>query len=229
MVYTPHLDSVYELELGTITRQIGAMAVLAEQMVRDAVQALLTRDAELAKRVRQTDERLDRMEIECDQLCVTLLARRAPVAGDLRLVTAALKLVTDLERIGDLAVNVAKRSNEVGSKIGGIPQEVADLAHCATEELALALRALTRRDSTTARRLRTEDQSTDARNRAAFDRLLVLASERPDAFEDLLGLTNICRQLERIGDHAVNVAEMVVYMVDGKMVRHQAEDLTAQA
>ncbi len=228
MVHTPHLDSIYELELASISRQLAAMAVVAEQMVRDAVRALLTRDLELARQVRRTDERLDRMEIECDQLCVALLARRAPVAGDLRLVTAALKLVTDLERIGDLAVNVAKRTDEVGKKIGGIPDEVAQLAHCATEELALSLRALTRRDSVTARRLKTEDESTDARNRAAFDRLLALAAERPDAFEDLLALTNVCRQLERIGDHAVNVAEMVVYMVDGKMVRHQ-NDPTAQA
>jgi phosphate transport system protein len=162
------------------------------------------------------------MEITCDQLCVALLARRAPVAGDLRMVTAALKLVTDLERIGDLAVNVARRTGEVGTRLG-IPSEVAELAHCATEELALSLRALTGRDSTTARRLRAEDESTDARNRAAFDRLLALAAEHPDAFEDLLALTNVCRQLERIGDHAVNIAEMVVYMVDGKIVRHQAE------
>ncbi len=224
MVHTPHLDSVYELELGSISAQIDAMARLAEQMVRGALRVLSEQDPVLAEQICNTDRELDRMEIESDRLCVSLLARRAPVAGDLRLVTAALKVVTDLERIGDLAVNIAKRSVGVGATIG-VPVEVSLLADGAVEELALALRALTRRDTDLARRLHAEDQATDARNRAAFDRLLSLASERPDAFEDLLALTNICRQLERIGDHAVNVAEMVVYLVDGQIVRHQLDEL----
>lgn len=224
--HTPHLDRAYELELAAIVRRVAEMSALAEQMVRDAVRALLDRDAELARQVQESDERLDRLEIAVDELCIALLARRAPVAGDLRMVTATLKLVTDLERIGDLAVNVGKRSIQIGAKLQEIPDEVVELGQAVIEELVLSLLALATRDSSLARRLRDEDQATDARNRAAFDRLLTLSSERPDGFEDLLALTNICRHLERIGDHAVNVAEMVIYMVDGKVVRHRPEGPT---
>lgn len=220
---TRHLDAAYERELSRIRENVGRMAALAEEMVRDAVRVLIDRDPELARTVRETDDRLDAIELECDQLCTTLLARRSPVAGDLRMVTSTLKLVTDLERIGDLAVNVAKRSVQISTKVGDLPKEVVELAECVTEELAHALEALVRRDSTLARRLRVEDQSTDERNRRAFERLLGLSGEWPDAFEDLLLLTNICRHLERIGDHAVNVAEMVVYMVEGAVVRHHRE------
>jgi phosphate transport system protein len=228
VVPTPHLDTAYERELASISQQIGAMAAHAQVMVSQALQALAAQDAALAAQVCVADTALDRMEVECDRACVALLARRAPVAADLRLVAGALKLVTDLERIGDLAVNIAERSIGAGARIGGVPPEVTRLGDAALAELALSLAALTRRDCALAGRLRSEDATTDAHNRAAFDRLLALAGERPDAFEDLLALTSICRQLERIGDHAVNIGEMVVYMVDGRMVRHQSELALAQ-
>lgn len=220
---TRRLDAAYERELLAIRTHVAKMAALAEEMVQDAVRVLIDRDPDLARKVRDADADLDRIELECDQLCATILARRSPVAGDLRMVTGTLKLVTDLERIGDLAVNICKRSLQIGPGASSVPKEVAELAECVTAELALALEALVRQDSTLARRLRAEDRSTDERNRTAFERLLGLSNERPDSFEDLLALTNVCRNLERIGDHAVNISERVVYMVDGTVVRHSPE------
>jgi phosphate transport system protein len=219
MVHTPHLDIAYERELQTVARHVARMADHADQMVHDAILALLSRNAELAKNVRAMDEELDAMEIACDQLCVRLLARRSPVGSDLRMITAVLKLVTDLERIGDLAVNLVKRADQ-SHGLGPLPPEVAALATGVVNELRLSLGALKSRDAVTARRLRAEDASTDALNRAAFDRLIALAHEEKDKFDCVLALTNVCRNLERIGDHSVNISEMVVYMVEGKVLRH---------
>ena len=221
MVHTPHLDRAYETELAAISATVARMSDHAERMVRDAVLSILSNDPALGRQVIVADEALDAMETEVDQLCVRLMARRAPVGRDLRMVTATLKLVTDIERIGDLAVNVIKRGGEVAA--AGLPKEVADLARTVVDELALSFRALRERDSSLARRLRAEDKTTDAANRAAFDRLLNHCSEHRDEFERVLALTNVCRHLERIGDHAVNIAEMVVYMVDGKVLRHRAD------
>jgi phosphate transport system protein len=220
MVQTPHLDRTYERELATITAETAHMADRAERMVRDAVRAASTNDQALAQRVIDGDNALDEQETLLDRLCVQLMARRAPVGGDLRLVTGTLKLVTDLERIGDLAVNIAKRTARLDPEIG-LPSEVTALADAALDELALALRALVERDAVAARSVRGWDASTDACNRAAFDRLIRLGQQRPDKFDAILSLTNVCRHLERIGDHAVNVAEMVVFVVDGKVLRHQ--------
>lgn len=230
MVHTPHLDSAYEHELTNITASVSRMSSHAERMVRDAVLAMLSRDGVLAKQVIADDQTLDAYETDIDQLCVRLLARRAPVGADLRMVTATLKLVTDIERIGDLAVNIVKRAGSAGAASGGgsdsvlaVPDEVSALAKAAVEEVALTFRALRERDGALARSLRDQDHTTDACNRAAFDRLIRIGREKPESFEPILALTNICRHLERIGDHAVNIAEMVVYMVDGKVVRHRQD------
>lgn len=223
MLHTPHLDSQYEEELTAINTAVSRMCDQAERMVRDSVLALLSRDESLGRQILAADEALDQAETEVDQLCVRLMARRAPVGRDLRMVTGTLKLVTDIERIGDLAVNIVKRGFQI-DPVFGIPEEVSELAKCVVEQLDLAFRALRHRDAVLARRLRAEDRSTDARNRAAFDVLIRLGQQRPEALEQMLALTNVCRHLERIGDHAVNVAEMVVFMVDGKIIRHQADD-----
>lgn len=222
MIHTPHLDIVYERELHAVSMHVAKMADHADKMVRDALLALLSKNDELARAVIAADEQLDALEIECDQLCVHLLVRRSPVGADLRMVTSVLKLVADLERIGDLAVNIVKRADSV-HQIDPIPPEVAELGKSVVNELGLSLQGLKTRDSTIARRLRAEDKSTDARNRAAFDRLIQLAHEQKDKFDAVLALTNVCRNLERIGDHAVNVSEMVVYMVEGKVLRHKPD------
>lgn len=218
MVSTPHLDARYESELRALSTRVVQMCDHAERMVRDAVLALLSDDGPLAERVIAADHELDRMELDCDRACVELLARRSPVGADLRMVTAVLKLVADVERIGDLAVNIVKRRrHSAGLRV---PDEVAALGRSVVDEVALAFDCLRRRDAVAARRMYSQDDVTDGHNRAAFDRLLHLASEQPASFDRVLAMTNTCRHLERIGDHAVNVAEAVVYMVDGAILRH---------
>lgn len=219
MVHTPHLDQAYELELAALSGALLQMADRAEQMVADAVCAVLSNDERCAAAVLAGDDALDAMETEIDRQCVRLIARRAPVGADLRLVTAGFKLVIDLERIGDLAVNVVKRAKMATPGVA-MPAEVEALAQSALAELREACRALRQRDATLARSLRSHDKATDARNREAFDRLIRIGRDAPEQFEGLLALTNVCRQFERIGDHAVNVSEMVVFLVDGQVLRH---------
>lgn len=222
---TPHLDYQYEQELDEINTALLKMGNRAEGMVRDAARALLERDLSLARQVIAVDQDLDKLEVETDAMCVRLLARRAPVGSDLRLVTCALKMVTDLERIGDLAGNISRRVLELGNGPGiEVVPEISDLAEKAINELASAMQALRDRDATKARRLKGDDETVDEANRAAFDRLLRVAKDHPEQFERALGLTNVCRHLERVGDHAVNIAEMVVYLVEGAVVKHASTE-----
>ncbi len=221
---TPHLDNQYEHELARITSHLLKMGNRAEGMVNDAVRALLERDIALARHVIGTDDELDRLEIETDYLCVNLLARRAPVGADLRLVTGALKIVTDLERVGDLAVNIARRAIELNTSSGiEILPEVIELAERASAELSVAMTALRNRDAVAAKQLRRGDSEVDDANRRAFDRLIGIAKDHPDQFERALAITSVCRHLERVGDHAVNIGEMVVYLASGQVVRHSPE------
>jgi phosphate transport system protein len=221
MLKTPHLDHQYEQELAEITTYLLKMGNRAEGMVRDAVRALVDRDLPLARKVISTDHDLDQLEIATDALAVKLLARRVPVGEDLRLVTGALKMVTDLERVGDMAVNICKRALELSNNPGiEVLPEIDDLARKAIEEFVLAMQALRTRDSALARRLRRDDDVVDDANRAAFDRLILLAHNHPDQLERALSLSNVCKHLERVGDHAVNIAEMVVYIVEGEVLRH---------
>ena len=213
MLRTPHLDQQYEHELEQITAHLLKMGNRAEAMVHDAVRALLDRDLGLARKVIGSDDELDRLEVETDALCVALMARRSPVGGDLRLVTCALKIVTDLDR----------PASELNTSSGiEVLPEVAELARVASDELGQAMTALRKRDSAAAVQLQRGDKQVDEANRLAFDRLIHIAKDHPDQFERALAITSVCRHLERVGDHAVNIGEMVVYLVSGQMVRHQA-------
>ena len=219
---TPHLDAHYEAELQALALHLVKTGTRAEAMARDAVRALLDRDAALARSVVAMDRDLDRLELETDQICIHLLARRSPVGSDLRLVTTALKVVIDMERIGDLAVNIAKRSLELAPEPGIEPTpEVEALADGAVDLCSRAMRALNNRDADAARALAAEDQKLDDLNRAVFHRMIGFAKDHNDQLERALAYTSVSRYLERIADHSVNIAEMVVYLVEGKVVRHQ--------
>jgi len=216
-----HLDQQYQAELDALHDAVVAMGHHALAMVRDAARAVLDGDQELARSVIARDDALDRMEVDTDARSVALLARRAPVGEDLRLVTCALKVVTDLERIGDLAVSLAERTEDL-SRVDAlpVPPQVRELVEHAVGELAQAVAILRDRDATRARQLKADDRLVDAANRRAFDHLIQLAKDDPLHFEHALTMTNVCRHLERIGDHAVNIGEMVVYLADGAVVKH---------
>lgn len=220
-----HLDSRYDTELNELSVHMTRMAVRAESMVRESIRALLTRDAELARAVIRVDRELDRLEMEADEMSLRMLARRAPFGEDLRFVTVNLKIVTDLERMGDLAVNVAERSLELMQGSGLFAgREVEELSAAAMDEVSDALRAYQTRDCTLARAVLGNDRNVDALNRTAFETLIRIAHERPDEFDRALALTSVCRYLERVADHATNIAEMVVFLVEAEDVRHRGPE-----
>ncbi len=216
-----HTDTQYESELATLASHVNLMSARAEGMVSNAVRALFTRDAALARSVVEQDADLDRLEKESDRRCLNILARRSPVGEDLRFVTAVFKVVTDLERIGDLAVNIAERGLDLAGTVGiDVGPEVEALAAKVTVQLAEAVRAFAERDAVAARGLYAEDALIDSMNRAAFASLLGVARSHPDQIERALAISSICKHLERIGDHAVNIGEHAVFLVEGHDVRH---------
>ncbi len=216
-----HTDTQYESELATLASHVNLMSARAEGMVSNAVRALFTRDAALARSVVEQDADLDRLEKESDRRCLNILARRSPVGEDLRFVTAVFKVVTDLERIGDLAVNIAERGLDLAGSVGiDAGPEVEALAAKVTVQLAEAVRAFAERDAVAARGLYAEDAVIDSMNRAAFASLLGVARSHPDQIERALAISSICKHLERIGDHAVNIGEHAVFLVEGHDVRH---------
>lgn len=221
MTRGPHLDRQYEQDLAEITDLLLTMGARAADLVGAAVGALQERDPVRARQVMERDQSIDDAELRCDELCMRAMARWAPVGADLRLVMSALKVVTDIERIGDMGVNIAKRSIELDEAQPLDVPELAKLASRVLDELGHALQALKARDSAMARQVRGEDHAADELNRAAFSRLIQIAKDEPDRLESVLAATSVSRYLERVGDHAVNIAESVVYLVEGKVLRHR--------
>lgn len=197
------------------------MCVRAESMLGQAVRSVLQRDPHLARGVVAADEAMDDLEIEIDGLCVRCLALRRPSGYDLRLVTTVLKMVTDLERIGDLSVNIAERGLDLGSGPGLEPgPEIADMGRRVVEMIREAADGFVQRDPTIAARLDARDEAVDALNKRTFQHWLDIVARHPDQAERAMAYTSISRYLERAGDHAVNVGQMVVLLVEGRDVRH---------
>ncbi len=218
---TRHTDTQYEAELAALDSHVSLMGARAEGMVGNAVRALFERDATLARSVMEQDADLDRLEKESDRRCLNILARRSPVGEDLRFVTAVFKVVTDLERVGDLAVNIAERGLELGAGAGiHAGDEIQRLCERVQSQLAEAVRSFSERDAIAARGLYAKDAEVDEMNRVAFYGLLQVARMHPDQIDRALALSSVCKHLERIGDHAVNIGEHAVFLVEGHDVRH---------
>ena len=218
-----HTSREFERELRTLRDRLLTMAGWAEQQIRRAVEALTTQDDALAELVIEEDKVIDQDEIEIDELAFIVMARRQPVASDLRFVILALKIVTDLERIGDLAVNIAKRVREVNRHPPepAIVRDLERLGEKVMEELRRVLDALVNGDVAAAERVIAADSDIDALNTCIIQS--ILASAVKDGSRETggwLALSSISRYLERIGDHATNIAEMVIYYVRGLDVRH---------
>ena len=185
------------------------------------MQALGDRNDALASEVIERDRQVNAYEVEVDAQCVELLALHQPAAGDLRFITTAMKIVTDLERIGDQAVNIAQRVIELNRE----PQlkPYIDLPRMAARAQAMvkeSLDAFVARDTELARRVRAEDDEVDALKEQIFRELLTFMMEDPRSIPRAIRLILISRCMERVADHATNIAEMVIYLVEGKMVRH---------
>ena len=208
-------------ELEALKQTLLAMGGLVEDQIRHAMQALLDRNDALASEVIERDRQVNAYDLEVDEQCVELLALHQPAAGDLRFITTAMKIVTDLERIGDQAVNIGQRVIELNRE----PQlkPYIDLPRMAARAQAMvkeSLDAFVARDTELARRVRAEDDEVDALKEQIFRELLTFMMEDPRCIPRAIRLILISRCMERVADHATNIAEMVIYLVEGKMVRH---------
>jgi len=226
MPQSQHTSRVYEHELRTLRDKLLLMGSLVEEMVGKSMLALATRDTSLARRTMKTDRRINQLECEIDELCMRILAMRQPVASDLRFVTTALKIVTDLERIGDLGVNICERVAELNEEPALMPvSDLGPLAEEATEVVHEALDALVDRDVDRATELLARDAAIDAQYSELFHRLLELMSKDAATIYRATRIQSIAKYLERIGDHAMNIAEKVVFLVKGKDIRHRNRHL----
>jgi len=208
-------------ELESLKQTLLAMGALVEDQIRRVMRALVERDDALARSVIERDAQVNAYDVEVDEKCVELLALHQPTAGDLRFITTAMKIVTDLERIGDQAVNIAQRAIELNLE----PQlkPYIDLPRMAEKAQAMvkeSLDAFVARDTELARRVCSEDGAVDALNHQIFRELLTFMMEDPKTIPRAIRLILIARFMERVADHATNIAEMVIFMVDSKMVRH---------
>lgn len=211
-----------EQDLQRIRTLFLQMCVRAETMVRQAVRSVVERDAHMARLVIQTDEELDALEVEIDDRCLRVLALRHPVGRDLRLVATVMKMVTDVERIGDLAVNVAQRGFDFGAGTGLEPgDDLPEMGNLAADLVRVASDAFVSRDADLARSLKERDKAVDELNRQAFASAIRLMAQHSDQVDRALALTSISKHLERVADHAVNLGEYVVFLVEGTDVRHR--------
>ena len=217
--------SHFQQELGGLKERLLAMGGLAEERVRTAMEGLVERDMDLIEEVLNGDVPLNELHIEIDDLCLKLLALHSPMAADLRAVMAAIKINSDLERVGDMAVNIAEAARRYAShppvkKLIDIPR----MANTAQRMLRDALDSYVRGDMQLAQHVLDEDDDLDSLKTQVFRELLTYMLSDPSTIEPALDLILISRHLERIGDHATNVAEDVIFMVSGRDVRHHAAD-----
>ncbi|NVJ06761.1 phosphate signaling complex protein PhoU [Myxococcus sp. AM001] len=216
-----HTDKAFEADLRDLREKLLAMGAKVETLIVQSMKALTDRDSALAEKVVAADKDVNRLEVDIDELCRKILALRQPAASDLRLITTALKIVTDLERIGDLAVNIAERSMDLNQVPPLAPYvDTPRLADLAQRQVRMSLDAFVSGDVAKAEEVLQGDDLLDALFLKIFNELLAYMMEDSRNIRRATALMFIAKHLERIGDHALNVAEMVVYMVRGKDIRH---------
>jgi phosphate transport system protein len=212
-----HIVKAYTEEIAQLTGLISEMGAYAQASVADAVTALRRRDSDLARQVIEGDKKLDALEAQVSSFVVRLLALRQPMANDLRMIVSSLKIASDLERVGDYAKNIAKRSlilnqNPVADPIAGI----YNLSRMVSVMLDEVLDAYTAGDAGIAEKLRERDEEVDAAHTGVFRELITYMMEDPRTITSCTHLVFIAKNLERVGDHSTNIAESVVFQVKGE-------------
>jgi phosphate transport system protein len=212
-------------ELNHVKVRLLTMSGEAEAALGAAVDALLHRDAAKAQEVINGDRTIDAMEMEIEELCVNLLALQQPMARDLRMLTSALKIANDLERVGDHAVNIAQSAERLSQSRPITPEpEILEMARLAKEMLSDALEAFIRGDAAAGREVCLRDDRVDHLHRSVFRILLTHMMEDPHMIGAGMELFLVSRNLERVADLATNIGEDVVFLVEGKSIKHHAED-----
>ena len=211
---------VIDMDLDQLKQKLLTMASHAEIAVNEALRALIERDYELALRVKASDNVIDQLEVEIDEMAIHLLAK-APLASDLRLVTVAMKISQNLERVGDEATKIAKRARDLSQEPPvKVVVDLPRMAKLALDMLKAALDAFVNRDPIAARALIPRDKEVDGLNKQITGQLAQHMVENPDTIKRCLNLITVSRSLERIADHATNVAEEVVYLYEALDIRH---------
>ena len=211
-------------DLETLHQHIMAMCAVVEEVVHHAVEELSRPDVHVSKQIVDRDDEVDRWDVRIEEECLKILALHQPVAENLRRVTAVMKIAWELERVADVAVNIAERAAGLaGAPEIAVPDKLDQMAQVALEMLRLSLDAFVAQDSRLAREVCVQDDIVDALNREIIDDLLVMMKRSPDLVEPALQLFSASRHVERVADHATNIAEDVVYLVEGEIIRHRAE------
>lgn len=210
--------------LEELNKKILVLGTVAEESVRKAVQAIENRDSDIATMVIDGDNEIDQLEVELEEECLKILALYQPVAADLRFIVATLKINNDLERVGDLAVNISERAIYLATqKPVNAVLNFHLMATRAQSMLAKSLDALVRVDAVLARQVLASDDEVDAMNREMYIQIQGAIRKFPDEIEPLIHLLSVSRHLERIADLATNIAEDVIYLAEAQIVRHQSE------
>lgn len=220
--HTHHISQQYNIELETIRTHLSEMGGMAQRQVNDAIQALIDADIDRAEQVVRADIKVNTMEMTIDEECVRILARRQPAASDLRLVIAVTKAITDLERVGDEATKIARQAIAM-NKDGLAPRgyiEVRHIGNNVARMLQDALDAFARLDMDLALTVVQTDRQVDMEYSTAMRELVTFMIEDPRSITRVLNIMWSLRALERIGDHARNLAQYVIYLVNGEDVRH---------
>lgn len=216
-----HLVASYDAELKDLKQRILTMGGLVEKMIAEAITALVERNSELAEQIIAMDHEVNGHEVAIDEKCLELLALRQPAGRDLRFITLALKIVTDLERMGDKCANMAKRARQLSQEPPLKPYiDIPRMAHWVEVMVKEALDAFVRGDDVLAVKVCKDDQMVDDLNEQIQRELYTYMVEDPSTISRAMRITYIAKSLERIADHATNIAEMVIFMVKGKDIRH---------
>ena len=214
-------------ELSDLKELLVKMSVFVETAIRDGVNSLVDRNDELARKIMNEDHAINSLDVQVDEECIRLLALRQPMGKDLRFITTAMKITTDLERIADNAVNVAERAIELNQE--PILKPYIDIPRMSSIVQRMVVDATTsfiNEDKLLARDVILRDDEIDDLNEAIWEELMALMTRDPSTISRAVKVTYISKYLERIGDHATNIAEDVIYMVEGKIIRHMTpEDL----
>jgi len=210
-----------EREIDQLKREVSSLSAHVEETVGKAVRAVTERDSGLARNVIEFDPKIDLMEVELEEECLKALALHQPVAHDLRFIITVLKVNNDLERIGDLAANIAEQAAFLAaSRPIEIPYDLAGMATKVREMLRRSLDALMATDAAIARSVCQADDEVDAIDREMYPEVRAAIREHPDDMEALIRLLRVSQNLERIADHATNIAEDVIYLAEGEIIRH---------
>ena len=216
-----HTDRAYEAELQQVRENLLKMAGLVEQMIDTAVISLMGRDIKGATDTIAEDAKVNRIEVDTDELCLLILAKRQPLASDLRFITLAMKMVTDLERIGDLAVNICERTQELGElDVEPISQRIPVMSKAVQRMVRDAIDAFVERDADKAYEVFEIDNDVDELYLEVCSAQQSRIHANPEHVARGIHIQAVAKFLERIGDHATNLAELVVFMIRGKDIRH---------